>query len=240
MSGACIVSTAHTPLAKSWKGALNMTHGATMGAHVVRHAVTRAGVEPDEIEDVIIGCALPEGATGGNIARQIALRAGLPASVPGATVNRACASGLQAIVMAAQRIVAGEEGIYVAGGVESISCVQKRLNNHMATETWLAQYKPTIYWNMLQTAEYLGERYGIMRERQDLYGAESQQRAAVAAATGRFAEEIVPITTLTGIVDQETGRFATREVTLFADEGIRAGTTYEAVAGLRPSTSGGR
>src|SRR5271155_1465244 len=152
MSGACIVSTAHTPLAKSWKGALNMTHGATMGAHVVRHAVTRAGVEPDEIEDVIIGCALPEGATGGNIARQIALRAGLPASVPGATVNRFCSSGLQTIALAAQRIIAGEGEVFAAGGVESISCVQNEANTRMLKEEWVTEHKPEVYWNMLQTA----------------------------------------------------------------------------------------
>lgn len=211
-----------------------------MGAHVVSHAVARAGVDPGEIEDVIIGCALPEGATGGNIARQIALRAGLPATVPGATVNRACASGLQAIVNAAQRIMAGEEGIYVAGGVESISCVQNQLNQHMATETWLVENKPTIYWNMLQTAEHLGNRYAISRERQDRYGADSQRRAAAAAEAGRFSGEIVPITTLAGIVDRGTGRLCTHEVTLSSDEGIRRDTTYEGIAGLRPSLPGGR
>ena len=239
MKEAVIVSTARTGLAKSWKGAFNMTHGATLGGHVVRHAVERAGVDPAEVEDVLMGCANPEGATGVNVARQIAIRAGLPVSVPGATVNRFCSSGLQTIAMAAQRVIAGEADIYVAGGVESISCVQPFMNQHMLTEGWLIQHKPEIYWPMLQTAETVAKRYGISRERQDHYGVESQQRAAAAAAAGKFDDEIVPITVLAGLADPETRRLMTREVTLSADEGIRADTTYEGVSKIRPAIPGG-
>jgi len=239
MKEALIVSTARTALAKSWKGALNMTHGATMGGHVVAHAVERAGVEPDAIEDVLMGCAYPEGADGGNIARQIALRAGLPVSVPGATINRFCSSGLQSIAMAAQRIIAGEGDVFVAGGVESISCVQNVANTHMFTEGWLLEHKPEIYWPMLRTAETVAKRYDISRERQDRYGAQSQQRAAASQAAGLFNEEIVPITVLAGIADRASGRLFTREVTLLADEGIRPDTTYEGVSTIRPAIPGG-
>ncbi len=239
MKEALIVSTARTALAKSWKGALNMTHGATMGGHVVAHAVERADVEPGAIEDVLMGCAYPEGADGGNIARQIALRAGLPVSVPGATINRFCSSGLQSIAMAAQRVMAGEGDVFVAGGVESISCVQNVANTHMFTEGWLRENKPEIYWPMLRTAETVAKRYDISRERQDRYGAQSQQRAAASQAAGRFNEEIVPITVLAGVADKATGRLFTREVTLLADEGIRPDTTYEGVSTIRPAVPGG-
>ena len=239
MKEALIVSTARTALAKSWKGALNMTHGATMGGHVVAHAIERAGVEPDAIEDVLMGCAYPEGADGGNIARQIALRASLPVSVPGATINRFCSSGLQTIAMAAQRIIAGECDVFVAGGVESISCVQNVANTHMFTEGWLLEHKPEIYWPMLRTAETVAKRYDISRERQDRYGAQSQQRAAASQAAGLFNEEIVPITVLAGVADRASGRLFTREVTLLADEGIRPDTTYEGVSTIRPAIPGG-
>jgi len=236
---AVIVSTARTGLAKSWKGAFNMTHGATLGGHVVQHAVARAGIDPAEVEDVLMGCANPEGATGVNIGRQCALRAGLPVTVPGATVNRFCSSGLQTIAMAAQRVIAGEGDIHVAGGVESISCVQPYMNQHMLAEGWLLQHKPALYWPMLQTAETVAKRYGISRERQDRYGAESQQRAAAAQAAGRFDDEIVPITVLAGTADPATRQMMTREVTLSADEGIRADTTYEGVARIRSAVPGG-
>ena len=239
MKEAVIVPTARTGLAKSWKGALNMTHGATLGGHVVRHAVARAGVDPAEVEDVLMGCANPEGATGVNIARQIAIRAGLPVTVPGATVNRFCSSGLQTIAMAAQRVLAGEGDIHVAGGVESISCVQPYLNQHMLTEGWLREHKPDIYWSMLQTAETVAKRYKIPRERQDRYGVESQLRAAAAAAAGRFDAEIVPITVLAGVADPATRQLMSREVTLSSDEGIRPDTTYEGVARIRPAIPGG-
>ncbi|MDR6503932.1 acetyl-CoA C-acetyltransferase [Burkholderia ambifaria] len=239
MNEAVIVSTARTALAKSWKGALNMTHGATLGGHVVMHAIDRAGIEPGEVEDVVMGCALPEGATGWNIARQIALRADCPASVPGVTINRFCSSGLQAIATAAQRVIAGEGDIFVAGGVESISCVQQEMNRHMMNDGWLEKNKPAIYWSMLQTAETVARRYHIGRDRQDEYGVRSQQRAAQAVAAGRFADEIVPITTVMGVVDPKTGVLGTREVTLTVDEGIRADTTLEGVSKIRPSSPGG-
>jgi len=239
MREALVVSTARTALAKSWRGAFNMTHGATLGGHVVAHAIERARVEPAQVDDVLIGCALPEGATGWNIARQIALRAGCPVSVPGATVNRFCSSGLQTIALAAQRIIAGEGDIYVAGGVESISCVQNELNQHMAREPWLERHKPEIYWSMLQTAEQVAQRYGIPRERQDEYGVQSQQRAAAAAAAGKFTDEIVPIDVTMAVADKETSRIYTKSVTLASDEGIRADTTYEAVAKIKPALPGG-
>ena len=239
MNEAVIVSTARTGLAKSWKGALNLSHGATVGGHVVRHAVERAGVDPAEVEDVVMGCAWPEGATGSNIARQIALRAGLPSSVPGATVNRFCASGLQAIAQAAQRIVAGEPGVFVAGGVECISTVQNTINQHMLEDTWMRRHHPAIYMPMLQTAENVARRYGIDRERQDRYGVESQRRAAAAQAAGLFDEEIVPITVRMAVADPATKAMGTREVTLSADEGVRADTTYEGVSGIRSAIPGG-
>ena len=239
MNEAVIVSTARTGLAKSWKGALNLSHGATVGGHVVRHAVERAGVDPAEIEDVVMGCAWPEGATGSNIARQIALRAGLPSSAPGTTVNRFCASGLQAIAQTAQRIVAGEQGVFVAGGVECISTVQNTINQHMLEDGWMRRHHPAIYMPMLQTAENVARRYGIDRERQDRYGVDSQQRAAAAQAAGRFDDEIVPITVRQAVVDPATKAMGTREVTLSADEGIRADTTYEGVAKIRTALPGG-
>ena len=239
MNEAVIVSTARTGLAKSWKGAFNMTHGATMGGHVVKAAIERAGVDPAEVEDVVMGCANPEGATGVNIARQIALRAGCPVTVAGMTVNRFCSSGLQTIALAAQRILAGEGEVIVAGGVESISCVQNEANHHMLVEGWLKKNKPEIYWPMLQTAETVAKRYNIPRDRQDEYGARSQQRAAAGAAAGKFADEIVPMTTTMGVVDTATSRLITREVTISADEGIRADTTVEGVSKIRPAMPGG-
>jgi acetyl-CoA C-acetyltransferase len=239
MTDAVIVSTARTGLAKSWRGAFNMTHGTTMGGHAVAHAMARANLAPDEVDDVLIGCALPEGATGWNIARQIALRAGCPVTVPGATVNRFCSSGLQTIALAAQRIMTGEADAIVAGGVESISCVQNELNQHMHREAWLIAHKPEIYWSMLETAETVARRYGISRERQDEYGVQSQQRAAAAAAAGRFDAEIVPMTVTMGVADKETSRIYTKDVTIAADEGIRADTTYEGVAKIKPALPNG-
>ena len=238
MNDAVIVSTARTGLAKSWRGGFNMTHGATLGGHVVKHAMERAKIDPAEVEDVLMGCAYPEGATGANIARQIALRAGCPVTVPGATVNRFCSSGLQAIALAAQRVIAGEGDVFVAGGVESISCVQNESNRHMIREAWLKEHKPELYWTMLQTAENVSKRYGIPRDKQDEYGARSQQRAAAAAAAGKFADEIVPITVTAAVADKTGGLF-TRSVTVSADEGIRADTTYEGVAKIRPAMPGG-
>jgi acetyl-CoA C-acetyltransferase len=238
MTDVAIVSVARTGLAKSWRGSFNMTHGATLGGHVVKAAVERAGVDPAEIEDVLMGCSNPEGATGANIARQIALRAGLPVTTAGTTVNRFCSSGLQTIAMAAQRVIVDKVPMLVAGGVESISCVQNELNKHMLADSWLLEHKPTIYCNMLQTAETVAKRYGIGREAQDEYGVQSQLRAAAAAAAGKFNDEIVPITVTAGVADK-AGRLLTKQVTVSADEGIRADTTYEGVAKIRPAMPGG-
>src|SRR6476660_8665136 len=239
MTDAVIVSTARTALAKSWRGAFNMTHGATMGGHAAAHAVARAHLAPDEVDDVLIGCALPEGATGWNIARQIALRAGCPVSVPGATVNRFCSSGLQTIALAAQRVIAGEGDIYVAGGVESISLVQNEMNKHHFQDEWLHRHHCEIYWPMLQTAEYVARRYEITREEQDQFGVQSQQRAAKARAAGKFRDEIVPITTKMKVVDKATGKDSIHEVTASEDEGIRPDTTYEGVSQIKPAIEGG-
>jgi acetyl-CoA C-acetyltransferase len=239
MRDAVIVSTARTPLAKSWRGGFNMTHGATLGGLAVKAAVERAGVEPDEVEDVIMGCANPEGATGANIARQVALRAGLPVSVSGMTVNRFCSSGLQTVALAAQRIRAGEGDIYAAGGVESISCVQNEMNKHMISDPWLAEHKPEIYWNMLQTAEQVAKRYGIAREVQDAYGVQSQQRAAAAQAAGLTRDEMISVNTTMATFDKDTGMVITREVKVERDEGIRADTTLEGVAGIKAAIPGG-
>ncbi|MDQ0591174.1 acetyl-CoA C-acyltransferase [Variovorax paradoxus] len=238
MTSAVIVSTARTPLAKSWKGAFNMTHGATLGGHAVQHAISRAGIEAAEVDDVIMGCATPEGATGSNIARQIALRAGCPVTTSGMTINRFCSSGLQTIATAAQRIIAGEGEVYVAGGVESISCVQNEANKHMLADPWLVKHKPEIYWNMLQTAEQVAKRYNIGRDAMDEYGAASQQKATAALEAGRFKEEIAPITVLAGVADPVMG-LRTKEVTVENDEGIRAGTTKEGISGIRPALPGG-
>ena len=227
MTSAVIVSTARTPLAKSWKGSF-----------AVEHAIKRAGIDAAEVDDVIIGCATPEGATGANIARQIALRAGCPVTVSGYTINRFCSSGLQAIATAAQRVIAGEADIYVAGGVESISCVQQEMNTHMMREDWLAKNKPEIYWNMLQTAEQVASRYSISRDRMDEYGAISQQKATAALAAGLYEAEIAPITVTAGVADKVMG-LMTKQVTVSNDEGIRAGTTKEAISGIKPAIPGG-
>jgi acetyl-CoA C-acetyltransferase len=238
MSQAVIVSTARTPLAKSWKGAFNMTHGATLGGVAVEAAVQRAGIDPGAVEDVLMGCANPEGATGWNIARQVALRAGLPITVAGVTVNRFCSSGLQTIAMAAQRIIAGEGDVYVAGGVESISCVQQEMNTHMFQDPFLKDKKPEIYWPMLQTAETVAKRYNMPKERMDRYGAESQQKACAAQEKGLFDAEIVPVTTIAGVADPVMG-LRSKEVTVKADEGLRAGTTYESIKDIRTAMPGG-
>jgi len=238
MTNAVIVSTARTPLAKSWRGSFNMTHGATLGGHAVKHAIARAGIDAAEVDDVIMGCAMPEGATGMNIARQIALAADCPVSVSGMTINRFCSSGLQTIATAAQRIIAGEGDVYVAGGVEAISCVQQEANQHMAIDPALNKKKPEIYWNMLQTAENVAKRYNISREVMDAYGAQSQQRAFAAQAAGLFDDEIAAITVKAGIADKVMG-LVTKQVTVSKDEGIREGTTAEALANLKSAMPGG-
>jgi len=239
MVDAVIVSTARTALAKSWKGAFNMTYGATLGAHAVGHAVSRAGLDPGEVEDVIMGAALCEGTTGGNIARAIALRAGLPVSSGGVTVNRFCSSGLQAIAMAAQRVMTEAVPVIVAGGVESISCVQNDANRKMLRDPWLLKQKPQLYWDMLQTAELVAKRYGISRQLQDEYGVRSQQRANAAQAAGKFQDEIVPMSTTMGVIDKATGQIGTRQVTISADEGLRPDTTFDALSKIRPALPGG-
>jgi acetyl-CoA C-acetyltransferase len=239
MTDAVIVSTARTGLAKSWKGAFNMTYGATLAAHSIQHAVQRAGVDPAEVEDVILGGSLSEGTTGGNVARVAALRAGLPVTTGGVTINRFCSSGLQAIAMAAQRIIVDQVPVMVAGGVESISCVQNEVNRHMRVDPAMLEIKPEIYWTMLQTAEQVAQRYHISKQAQDEYGVRSQQRAAAAAAAGRFDAEIVPMTTVMGVVDKASGRITRQEVTIGADEGIRADTTLDAVARIRSALPGG-
>ena len=239
MIDAVIVSTARTGLAKSWKGAFNMTYGATLGGHAVQHAVARSGLDAAEIEDCIMGGTFGEGTTGGNIARAIALRAGLPVTTGGLTINRFCSSGLQSIALAAQRVMTEGCPAIVAGGVESISCVQNEANKHMRVDPWLMEHKPELYWNMLQTAEQVIKRYKISKLAQDEYGVRSQQRAFAAQAAGKFADEIVPMTTIMGVVDKATGRLSRKEVTISADEGIRGDTTLEAVSGLRSALPGG-
>ncbi len=238
MTSAVIVSTARTPLTKSWKGAFNMTHGATLGGHVVEQAIARAGIEAAEVEDVIMGCGTPEGATGANIARQIALRAGCPITTSGMTINRFCSSGLQTIALASQRVIAGEGDIFVAGGLEAISCVMQEMNQHMLTDPWLIKNKPEVYLPMLQTAEIVAKRYNIARDAMDEYGATSQQRATKALAAGLFKDEIAPITVTMGVADKVMG-LTTKKVTVSDDEGIRDGTTKEGISGLRSALPGG-
>lgn len=238
MTSAVIVSTARTPLAKSWKGAFNMTHGATLGGHAVKHAIERAGIDFAAVDDVIMGCANPEGATGMNIGRQIALMAGCPVTTSGVTVNRFCSSGLQTIALAAQRIIAGEADVFVAGGVESISCVQQEMNLHMLKDPNLEAKVPAIYWSMLQTAEQVAKRYNISRDAMDEYGAGSQQKAVAAQAAGKFDDEIAPITVMAGVADAVMG-LRTKEVVCSKDEGTREGTTKEGISGIKPALPGG-
>ena len=237
MADAVIVSTARTPIGKAYRGAFNNTHGAVLGGHVIRHAVERAGLDPTEVEDVVMGCALPEGATGQNIARQAALRAGLPVTTAGMTVNRFCSSGLQAIAIAAQRVVVDRVPVVVAGGLESISLVQnEHMNLHRLREDWLETHKPEIYMTMIETAEVVASRYYITREAQDEYALASQQRIAAAQREGRLDAEIAPLTTTKLVVDRATGESRLEEVTLTRDEGNRPDTTLEGLAALKPVT----
>jgi acetyl-CoA C-acetyltransferase len=237
MADAVIVSTARTGIGRAYRGSLNNTHGATMAGHVIAHAVKRAGLEPGEVEDVILGCALPEGATGQNIARQAALRAGLPVTTGGVTVNRFCSSGMQAIAMAAQRVMVDRVPIMVAGGLESISLVQnEHMNLHRMRESWLEEHKPEIYMTMIETAEVVAKRYYITREMQDEYALASQQRTAAGQKAGRFDAEIVPFSTVKLTQDKATGVVSEEEVTLSRDEGNRSDTTLEGLAALKPVT----
>ena len=238
MAEAVIVSTARTPIGKAYRGAFNNTHGATLAGHVIEHAVQRAGLDPAEVEDVIMGCAMPEGATGHNIARQAAIRAGLPVTVSAATVNRFCSSGLQAISIAAQRVVMDRVPVVVAGGLEAISLVQnEHLNAHRLQEEWLLEHKPEVYYPMLQTAEVVARRYRVSREAQDAYALASQQRTAAGQRAGRFDAEIVPLKSVKVVTDKTTGATREESVTLAQDEGNRADTTAEGLAALKPVVS---
>ena len=240
MKDAVIVSTARTPIGKAYRGFLNDTHGSDIGAHAVMHAVQRAGLDPSEIEDVIMGAGNPEGATGSNIARQIALRAGFPVSVSGVTVNRFCSSGLNTIALAANHVMTGQGDVFVAGGLESISLTQnEHANGYRLRGEWLMEHKPEIYMPMLQTAEVVAKRYGISREAQDEYALMSQQRTAAAQQAGLFEHEIVPMTARMKVQDKATGEISTREVTLSLDEGNRADTTLEGLSKLKPVIEGG-
>ncbi len=234
MREAVIASTARTPIGKAFRGAFNLTHGATMAGHAIEHAVARAGIEPGEVEDVILGCGLPEGATGKNIARLSAVRGGLPVATAATTINRFCSSGLQAIAVAASRVILDGVPVAVAGGVESISLVQNNLNQHHADEEWLLTHKPDLWMSMLETAEVVAERYGVSREAQDAYALTSQQRMAAAQEAGLLDDEIVPLTSVKLVTDRETGETHEEEVTLTKDEGNRPGTTAEGLAGLKP------
>jgi acetyl-CoA C-acetyltransferase len=239
MPDAVIVSTARTPIGKAFRGAFNMTHGAVLGGHVIRNAVERAGIEPGEVEDVVMGCAMPERATGQNIARLSAIRAGLPVSVPGVTVNRFCSSGLQTIAFAAQRIIAGEADVIVAGGLESISLLQEGGRPPPVKEEWLEAHKPEIWMPMIETADIVAERYGVSRQAQDEYSLESQRRTAAGQQAGRFADEIVPLPTMKKVVDKNTKAERHEPVTLKSDEGNRPDTTLEGLAALAPVRDGG-
>jgi acetyl-CoA C-acetyltransferase len=237
MPDAVIVSTARTPIGKAYRGAFNMTHGADLGGHVIRHAVERAGVDPGEVEDVILGCALPERATGQNIARQAAIRAGLPVTVGGMTVNRFCSSGLQTIALAAQRIIAGEASVIAAGGLECISLVQDG-KSIPAPNEWILEHKSAVYMPMIDTADNVAERYKVSREAQDAYALESQRRTASGQQAKHFDGEIVPLPTTKKVVDKNTKAESFEQVTLKSDEGNRPDTTLEGLAALQPVREG--
>lgn len=235
MQDAVIISTARTPIGKAYRGGLNDTDGATLGSHAIKHAVERAGVEPGEVEDVVMGCALQQGTTGGNVARQALVRAGLPVTVAGSTIDRQCSSGLQAIAVASRSIQLDGVPIAIGGGLESVSLVQnEHMNDFHRRDRWLMQHKPDIYMAMIDTAETVAKRYGISREAQDIYALESQRRTAAAQEAGRFDREIAPITTTMAVMDKTTKEVSYKEVTISADEGPRPQTTLEGLAGLTP------
>ena len=234
MKEAVIVSTARTPIGKAYRGAFNNTHGAVLGAHAMKHAMDKANIDPKEVEDVIMGCGTPEGATGVNIARQCAIRAGMPVSTAGVTVNRFCSSGLQTIAMAAQRVIVDNVPVAIGGGLESISLVQNdHANKHHIHEDWILKNKPELYMTMLETAEVVAERYNITREQMDEYGLQSQMRTAAGQQAGKFDEEIVPLTTTKLVQDKESGEISEVEVTLEQDEGVIADTNKEGLASLK-------
>jgi acetyl-CoA C-acetyltransferase len=234
MADIAIVSTARTPIGKAYRGAFNQTHGATLAGHAVEQAVARAKIDPAEVDDVILGCSMPEGATGYNVARLAALRAGLPVTTSGTTIDRQCSSGLQAIALAAYRVQHEGAKVTVGGGVESISLVQNPEVDPMVREDWLTQHKPAIWMSMIDTAETVAKRYGIGRDRQDEFAAESQRRNAAAQQRQAFVEEIAPMTTIKEVVDRKTGAKSRESVSLTGDEGPRADTTLEKLASLKP------
>ena len=234
MVDAVIVSTARTPIGRAVRGAFNLTHGADMAGHVISHAVKRAGIEPASVEDVTLGCANPEGATGGNIARQAAIRAGLPVTAAGQTINRFCSSGLQAIILAARSIRQDGVPVAVAGGLESISLVQMNLNTKFYRNEWIVEHKGDLYMPMIETADIVAKRYGISRQAQDEYALISQQRTAAAQKAGRFDAEIVPLTAVMAVENKETKEITKRTFTLERDEGNRPDTTLEGLAKLKP------
>src|ERR1700738_4903824 len=233
MPEAAIVSAARTPIGKAFRGAFNQTHGATRAGHVISQAIQRAGIDPAEVEDVVVGTGLPEGATGHNIGRVAALRAGLPRSVAGTTINRYCASGLQAISTASHRVIVDGANVMVAAGVESISLVQNDMNMHEFTEEWALRHEPSLYMPMLQTADFVAKKYKVSREVQDEYSLQSQQRVAAAQAAGRFDAEIVPLPSWKYTEDKDTGHVTEELVTLTKDEGNRPDTTLEGLSALK-------
>lgn len=241
MREAVIVSTARTPIGKAYRGAFNNTQGQALAAHAISHAISRAQLEPAEVEDVILGCALQQGSTGGNVARQALLRAGLPTSVPAMTIDRQCSSGLMSIATAAKQIVEDGMDIVVAGGVESISLVQNdHMNRYRAADPYLVEHMPEIYMTMIETAEIVAQRYGVSREAQDEYALQSQQRTAIAQAEGRYSEEIVPLKSVMIVVDKETGATSEKEVMIELDEGNRPNTTLEGLRKLQPVFKNGQ
>lgn len=234
MTKAVIVSTARTPIGKAFRGALNNTHGVEMGGHVVRTALGRAGVDGNEVEDVILGAAFLEGATGNNVARQSAIRGGCPVTVAGMSLDRKCSSGLQSIAIAAQRVMASEGKIYVAGGLESVSLVQNQANKHRARDTWISEHKPELYWSMIATADNVARRYKVSRDVQDAYALESQKRTAEAQAAGRVEQEIAPIDVVKQVLDKAGAVIGEESVRLTQDEGNRPDTTLEGLSKLKP------
>jgi acetyl-CoA C-acetyltransferase len=241
MREAVIVSTARTPIGKAYRGAFNNTQGQELAGHAIAQAVRRAGVDPAEIEDVILGCALQQGSTGGNVARQALLRAGLPVTVSGMTIDRQCSSGLMAIATAAKQIITDGMQVAIGGGVESISLVQNdKMNRFRAGDPWLIKHIPQIYMTMIETAEIVAERYGVSREAQDQYSLQSQQRTATAQAEGRYDAEIAPLTSIMTLTDKETGATSEKEVTLKLDEGNRPKTTLADLQALQPVFKNGQ
>ena len=235
MRDAVIVSTARTPIGKAYRGAFNDTQAQTLGGHAIAHAVDRAGIDPAEVEDVVMGAALQQGSTHMNVARQALIRAGLPTSVPGMSLDRQCSSGLMSIGVIANRVRLGEIDVGVGGGLESVSLVQTpAMNVDRLVDPWIEAHRPDVYMTMLETAEIVADRYNVSREAQDEYAVESHRRTAAAQAAGRFDAEIVPLPSVKKVKNKETGEITERAVTLDEDEGVRPGTSFEGLQGLQP------